>query len=310
MTESLKIYEVGPRDGLQNEAVAVSTEQKLVLIDGLVSAGLRHIEVTSYVHPKAVPQMADADKVMQKTLAAHQAENVRFIGLVFNQRGYERAISSGARAISFGVSVSDTFSQQNTGMPAGQLMQNTRKLVEQAKQDGLWTRVYISAAWVCPFEGPMPPQKAVAYAELVAEMEPDEIAIADTVGYANPLEVGRLLEQLGRRMDIKRLAVHLHDTQALGLANALTAIQAGVRIIDSSIGGLGGCPFAPGAAGNLATEDLVFMAYKMGMGTGVDFNKLWALIYELEKWVGRPIGGRIRPWWESMSDVDPSISFK
>ena len=136
MTESLKIYEVGPRDGLQNEAVAVSTEHKLALIDGLVSAGLRHIEVTSFVHPKAVPQMADADEVMQKTLAAHQEQGGRFIGLVFNQRGYERAVSSGARAISFGVSVSDTFSQQNTGMPAGQLMQTTRKLVEQAKQDG------------------------------------------------------------------------------------------------------------------------------------------------------------------------------
>jgi hydroxymethylglutaryl-CoA lyase len=309
MTESLKIYEVGPRDGLQNEAAVVSTEQKLSLIDGLIAAGLRHIEATSFVHPKAVPQMADADEVMRTALASHPAQNVRIVGLVFNQRGYDRAVNSGARAISFGVSVSDTFSQRNTGMSASQLMQGTRELVGQAKQDGLWTRVYISAAWVCPFEGPLPPQKAIAYSELVAEMEPDEIAIADTVGYASPLEVGRLLDQLGRRLDMNRLAVHLHDTQALGLANALTAIQAGVRIIDSSIGGIGGCPFAPGAAGNLATEDLVFMAYKIGMGTGVDFDKLWALIYELEKWVGRPIGGRIRAWWESMGEADPSITF-
>lgn len=310
MTESLKIYEVGPRDGLQNEAAAVSTAHKLALIDGLISAGLRHIEVTSFVHPKAVPQMADADDVMREALAAYPSQSMNIVGLVFNQRGYDRAIDAGTRAISFGVSVSDTFSQRNTGMPARQLVQGTRALVEQAKRDGLWTRVYISAAWVCPFEGPLPPQKAIAYAELVAEMEPDEIAIADTVGYANPLEVGSLMDQLGRRLDMNRLAVHLHDTQALGLANALTAIQAGVRIIDSSIGGLGGCPFAPGAAGNLATEDLVFMAYKMGMGTGVDFDKLWALIYELEKWVGRPIGGRIRPWWESMSEIDPAITFK
>lgn len=310
MIESLKIYEVGPRDGLQNEEAAVSTENKLALISGLVSAGLRNIEVTSFVHPKAVPQMADADRVMRESLANHSGRNGRFVGLVFNQRGYDRALDSGTRSISFGVSVSDTFSRQNTGMSAGKLMQGTRNLVDLAKKDGLWTRVYISAAWICPFEGAIPPQKAIAYAEQVADMEPDEISVADTVGYANPTDVGRLMEQLARRLDVNRLAVHLHDTQALGLANAAAAMQAGVRIFDTSIGGIGGCPFAPGAAGNLATEDLVFAAYKMNLGTGVDFDKLWSIIYELEKWLGRPIGGRIRPWWESMSKVDPSITFK
>lgn len=310
MNDSLKIYEVGPRDGLQNEAVGVSTENKLTLISSLVSTGLRNIEATSFVHPKAVPQMADADEVMCESLANHARQSVRLVGLVFNQRGYDRAISSGCREIAFGVSVSDTFSRRNTGMSADQLMQVTGKLVEQAKTDGLWTRVYISAAWICPFEGPVSPHKAIAYAEQVSTLEPDEISIADTVGYANPLEVGRLMDQLARRMDISHVAVHLHDTQALGLANASAAMKAGVRIFDTSIGGIGGCPFAPGAAGNLATEDLVFMAYKMGLGTGVDFDKLWSIIYELEKWLGRPIGGRIRPWWESMSSIDPSISFK
>lgn len=310
MKASLKIYEVGPRDGLQNEAASVSTEQKLALISGLVSAGLSTIEATSFVHPKAVPQMADADEVMQRVQADNAGQNVRFVGLVFNQRGYDRALAASCRSISFGVSVSDTFSRRNTGMPADELMKVTGDLVNQARNSGLWTRVYISAAWVCPFEGPIPPNKTIAYAEKVGEMEPDEISIADTVGYAEPLQVGQLMEQLARRLDVNRLAVHLHDTQALGLANATAALQAGVRIFDTSIGGIGGCPFAPGAAGNLATEDLVFAAYKMGLGTGVDFDKLWSIIADLETWIGRPIGGRIRPWWESMCRIDPSITFK
>jgi hydroxymethylglutaryl-CoA lyase len=156
----------------------------------------------------------------------------------------------------------------------------------------------------------MPLQRSIAYADQVWEMGVDELSVADTIGHANPLEVGRLMERLGRRLDMERLAVHLHDTQALGLANATTAIQAGVRIFDSSIGGIGGCPFAPGAAGNLATEDLVFMAYKMGLGTGVDFEKLWGVVLGVEQWIGRPIGGRIRQWWESTCRIEPSVEFK
>jgi hydroxymethylglutaryl-CoA lyase len=186
----------------------------------------------------------------------------------------------------------------------------TRELVAQAKRDGVWARVYVMTAWVCPFEGPTNPHHTLAVAEKIWEMGVDELAIADTIGHANPLEVGRLMENLGRRLEMGKLAVHLHDTQALGLANAVTAIQAGVRIIDSSIGGLGGCPFAPGAAGNLATEDLVFMAYKMGLGTGVDFDALWQIIYDLEVMVGHPTGGRIRPWWESMCAIEPRVAFK
>ena len=310
MDDRLEIYEVGPRDGLQNEPTMVGTREKLALINGLVDAGLRDIEATSFVHPKAVPQMADAEEVMRDTLAKHSGSGVRFVGLVFNQRGYDRAIESGCRALAFGVSVSDTFSRRNTGMTADELMRVTAQMVEQAQRAGLWTRIYVSAAWICPFEGPMSPQKAIAFVEQAAAMGPDQIVVADTIGYANPLEVGRLLERLGRRVGQSCLAVHLHDTQALGLANATTAIQAGVRIFDTSIGGLGGCPFAPGAAGNLATEDLVFMAYKMGLGTGVDFDKLWAVIHELETWVDRPIGGRIKPWWDSMCQTEPTITFK
>lgn len=308
MTEYLKIYEVGPRDGLQNEAKPVNTSQKNHLIDSLVAAGLQHIELTSFVHPKAVPQMADADNV---SLRAHEAyPGIDFVGLVFNQRGYDRAIAAGCKSMAFGVSVSETFSQNNTRMSSQQALEITRDLVAQAKRDGIWARVYVMTAWVCPFEGPTNPHKTTAVAEKIWELGVDELAIADTIGHANPLEVGRLMESLGRRLDMSKLAVHLHDTQALGLANATTAIQAGVRIIDSSVGGLGGCPFAPGAAGNLATEDLVFMAYKMGLGTGVDFDALWQIIRDLEEMVGHPTGGRIRPWWESMCRIEPDVEFK
>lgn len=310
MADFVRIYEVGPRDGLQNEPVIVDTSEKLELIEALISAGLRDIEVTSFVNPKAVPQMADADELISQVVDGLSKRANRFVGLVFNQRGYERAINAGCKAMAFGISVSDSFSYRNTHRSAEEGLQATRALVDQAKKDEIWTRVYISAAWVCPFDGPMPPQKTIAYAEQVFEMGVNELAVADTVGQADPLEVGRLMEQLGRRIGMDYLAVHLHDTQALGLANATTALQAGVRTFDTSIGGIGGCPFAPGAAGNLATEDLVFMAYKMGLGTGVDFDKLWDIILHLEESIKRPIGGRIRAWWESTCRVEPSVEFK
>jgi hydroxymethylglutaryl-CoA lyase len=311
MSDYLKIYEVGPRDGLQNEASLIPTADKQRMIDSLVEAGLRSIELTSFVNPKAVPQMADADEILTTSLARHNNRGAKFVGLVFNERGYERALAAGAKAIAIGAAVSESFSQANTRMSTQQALEMCRKLSEQAKRDGLWTRVYISTAWVCPFEGYIRPEKVIAYAEKIWEMDIDELAVADTIGHANPLDVGRLMEALGRRLGMERLAAHLHDTQALGLANTTAAIQAGVRIHDASIGGLGGCPFAPGAAGNLATEDLVFLAYKLGLGTGVDFTALWNVIIRLEEVVGRPIGGRIRAWWESdgrLRDEGPQLS--
>ncbi len=309
MSDSIKIYEVGPRDGLQNEPTPVNTDQKLQLIDGLIKAGLRHIEATSYVHPKAVPQLADADDVMAQSLAKHEQQPIEFTGLVFNQRGYDRALASGCRSIAFGVAVSETMSQRNTRMSTQQAINISRELINQAHRDGLRTRMYLITAWICPFEGPVNPHQTIAVAEELWEMELDEMAVGDTIGQAHPLEVGQLMEELGRRLDMDKLAVHLHDTQAMGLANATTALQAGVRIFDTSIGGLGGCPFAPGAAGNLATEDMVYLAYKMGFGTGVDFVELWEVVYQLEKFIGRPVGGRIRPWWESVCRTEPTLAF-
>jgi hydroxymethylglutaryl-CoA lyase len=308
MSDYIHIYEVGPRDGLQNEAASVPTEQKLALIDALVAAGLRRIEATSFVHPRAVPQMADADEVVAAVQERHRKHAVEFVGLVLNERGYDRALAAGCRRMACGVAVSETFSQRNTRMSTADAFSTCQRLAERARADGVWLRAYLMTAWVCPFEGRMVPQKAVAYAQRLWNMGIDELAVADTIGHADPLSVGQLLEQVGRRTDMNRLAVHLHDTQVLGLANATTAISAGVRIFDSSVGGLGGCPFAPGAAGNLATEDLVFLAYKLGMGTGVDFGRLWEAVTLAEQLVERPIGGRIRSWWEAHAPDVPEFS--
>ena len=309
MNDLLKIYEVGPRDGLQNEAVTLSAAQKQRLIDGLVEAGLRHIEATSFVHPLAVPQLADADEVMAGVTTRHAGSGVEFVGLVFNERGYDRALLNGCRSMAFGAAVSETFSLRNTHNTPREALITAHALVERAHRDGIGTRFYVMTAWICPFEGAIPPLKTLAVVQEIADWGVDEIAIADTVGHADPLSVGRLIDLIARRIAMERLAVHLHDTQALGLANATTALQAGIRIFDSSVGGLGGCPFAPGAAGNLATEDLVFLAFKVGLGTGVDFARLWDVVYDLEQIIGRPIGGRIRQWWESSQEHEPRVDF-
>ncbi|MDJ0754425.1 MAG: hydroxymethylglutaryl-CoA lyase [Ardenticatenaceae bacterium] len=299
--EILTLCEVGLRDGLQNEARVVETETKLDLLDGLIEAGLTYIETSSYVRPSAVPQMADSDLMMREATAAYPQPPNRFTGLVFNDKGYDRALASGCRSIAIAMTVTESFCNANNRMTMAQSMAISRRLVERAHRDGIWVRIYLSTAWVCPFEGYTPPQKTIGMAEEVWSWGIDELSIADTIGFASPLDVGKLMETLGRRLDMSKLAVHLHDTQAMGLANVTTALQAGVRIVDSSIGGLGGCPFAPGAAGNLATEDVLLLAYKLNMHTGVDLEKLMTLLPTLENGVGHPVGGRIRAWWESRS---------
>ncbi len=302
MNDFLRICEVGLRDGLQNDPTVVSTADKMRLATGLVDAGLTYIESASYVRPTAVPQMADGDEIMRQCRARWPQH--LFTGLVFNQRGYDRALASDCRAIAIALTVTESFCNANNRMTIPQSLEVAKSLIQQAHRDGIWVRVYLSTAWVCPFEGPTPPDRTIALAETVWAMGIDELSIADTIGYADPVSVGNLMAQLGRRLEMSKLAVHLHDTQALGLANVTAAIQAGVRIVDSSLGGLGGCPFAPGAAGNLATEDAVFLAYKLGLGTGVDFPSLMALLPEVEKMVGHPVGGRIRAWYDTNDRMD------
>lgn len=300
MRDFLKICEVGLRDGLQNESIIVDTTDKLAIMDKMIASGLSYLEVSSFVKPTAVPQMADSDDVMKRSMTTFGTDpRNRLTGLVFNQKGYDRALASGCEAIAIALSVSETFSQRNNRRTRQEAVKIYRELMARARADGMWVRVYLSTAWVCPFEGYMPMGRTISFAEMIWEEGIDELALADTIGYANPLDVGRLFQELGRRLDMNRLAAHLHDTQAIGLTNAAAAIHAGVRIIDSSLTGLGGCPFAPGAAGNLPTEDLAFLAFKMGLHTGVDFDLLMETADFIKTVTGRQTTARIRPWWDS-----------
>lgn len=290
MGERLIIREVGTRDGLQNEKAHLTTADKQMMIDGLVGAGVQSLELTSFVKPEAVPQMADADTIMR--YASEQYPDRHHMGLIFNEQGYERALAAGAKSVALVFIVSEGLSKSNTGKLPDDWLEKYRTLIPKIRENGMWLRVYLAAAWVCPFEGQIPAERTLRYADAIWEMGADELCPTDVIGHAEPVQVGNLLETMGKRYGSDKLAVHLHDTQALGLTNAYAAIQAGVRVIDSSVGGLGGCPFAPGSKGNLATEDVVFMAHKLGYETGIDLDKLWALVGKLEGVMGRSLGGR------------------
>jgi hydroxymethylglutaryl-CoA lyase len=293
----LTICDVSLRDGLQNEKTPISTEQKLTLLDDLVAAGLTTLELTSFVSPKAVPQMADADALT--AAAAERYPAMRGIGLIFNEKGYERARAAGAQSVALVLIVSDSLSRSNSGKTADEWLEAYSALVARAKADGVWVRGYLAGAWVCPFEGQVAPARALHYAEHLIRMGVDQLCATDPIGHAHPVQVEALSVELVARFGASRVAVHLHDTLAFGLANAAAAMRAGVRIFDASLGGLGGCPFAPGAAGNLATEDLVLMAEKIGLSTGVDLDRLWAAVQRFQPVIGRQIGGRSRAWYDT-----------
>ncbi len=298
MGKKLRICDVSPRDGLQNEKIAViSTADKLKLIDGLVDAGVDYVELTAFVNPKAVPMMADASDVMHVTREKYP--DLHVTGLVFNERGYQKAIKAGANAIALVLIVPDALSKSNTGKTATEWITRQTAIVQQAKSDAVWVRTYLAGAWVCPFSGAVDPQDVLHYGDIFWALGVDELCPTDPIGHAHPAQVEALLTAMAERYDPTKLAVHLHDTLAFGTANAYAALKAGIQTIDSSLGGLGGCPFAPGAAGNLATEDLVLLADKMGYETSVDLDKLHRAVTTFEPVLGRKIGGRSRSWYES-----------
>lgn len=304
MGGQVRIYEVGARDGLQNERAPITTAHKLAMVDGLLRAGLQHVELTSFVNPKAVPMMADAPDIMRhvRTTAPH----AHAMGLVFNEKGLENAIEAGCRAIGLVLIVSDSLSKSNSGRTPDEWLDSYRVLISRAKSAGVWVRGYVAGAWVCPFEGQVPQGRVLRYADFLWGLGVDELCPTDPIGHAHPAQVRALCEVFATRYDVERVAVHFHDTQAMGLANAYAALEAGIRRFDTSIGGLGGCPFAPGAAGNLATEDLVFMLHKMGYETGVSFEALWDVVFMLEPLMGRRIGGRIREWYDGTRTKEDS----
>jgi isopropylmalate/homocitrate/citramalate synthase len=265
----VRIVEVGPRDGLQNEATVVPTGAKLSFIQALVDAGCTEIEAGSFVSPRAVPQLADAD-VLFRVLPPQPA--VTYSALVPNERGLERALAAGVRAIAVFTAASESFASHNIRMSIDESITVFARVIGQARGAGMAVRGYVSTAFGCPYEGDVPPEKVTRVAQRLLDIGVTEISVGDTIGVATPRDVEVVLDHLLARFPASMLAMHFHDTHGTALANVLLALQAGIATFDAAAGGLGGCPYAPGASGNLATEDLVYMLTGMGLETGISLD--------------------------------------
>ena len=290
-TDQIDIVEVSPRDGLQNEKIEVSTADKLRLIEFAIAAGARRIEVTSFVNPRAVPQMADAEAVCA---GLPERDDVTYIGLVMNQRGADRALAT-ARIDQLGaVAVTtDSFAMANQGQTSAGSVEAARAIIAAARAAGITGQATIAASFGCPFEGEVAEDRVIAMAVAIAEAGAVEIGLADTIGVANPAHVARLVARVREAIAPLPVRVHFHNTRGTGLANVWAAIGAGARIVDASIGGLGGCPFAPGAAGNVATEDVVYMLERAGIGTGLELSKLTLANHWLAGVMDRKLPGMV-----------------
>jgi hydroxymethylglutaryl-CoA lyase len=265
------IYEVGPRDGLQNEARTLPTADKIRFIDALVAAGVKAIEITSFVSPKWIPQLADNAEVAR---GVARPPGVRMSALVPNRRGLDTAIASGMKEIAVFMSASETHNKKNVNKTIPETLAAFEEVVGPARDAGMQVRAYLSTAFGCPYEGEVDPQRVVDLTGRLADMGVFQISISDTIGVANPAQVEDVLALVIEKHPVGALAVHFHDTQGTALANCVVAMQMGITTIDSAAGGLGGCPYAPGASGNLATEDVVAMLHSMGVKTGIDLDKL------------------------------------
>lgn len=281
----IEIVEVSPRDGLQNEKTLFSTDEKLKLIDFALAAGTKRIEVTSFVNPKRVPQMADAAELSKRLPQRH---DVDYIGLVLNHKGAERAIDAGLDELGAVCVASDVFATKNQGQTRLSSGKSAADIVKFAKTEGRRATVTIGASWGCPFEGEVPHENVVELAKMAADAGADEIALADTIGVGDPWNVEVLFEKVGTAVGAVPLRAHLHNTRNTGLANAHAAIGAGVRTLDASFGGIGGCPFAPAATGNIPTEDLIYMLDRGGFSTNTDLDSA----ISAGKWLAEKLDGR------------------
>ncbi|MDQ3691758.1 MAG: hydroxymethylglutaryl-CoA lyase [Chloroflexota bacterium] len=287
----VRIYEVGPRDGLQNETVPIATEAKLRFIELLADAGLREIEATSFVSPKSIPQLADADELMSRL---EHRPGVRYPVLVPNARGLERAEAAGADAVCVFTAASEPFTRANINMTIAESIDALNPVLARARERGWWSRGYVSTAFGCPFQGEVSAAAVVGVALQLLELGADELSIGDTIGVAGPADVRRVVGALlAAGIDPNRLAMHFHDTRGTALANVSAAIDLGIRCFDASTGGAGGCPYAPGAAGNLATEDLVYMLDREGLSHGVDLDRLLVAARSISGILGRPLGTKV-----------------
>jgi hydroxymethylglutaryl-CoA lyase len=281
--EKLELVEVSPRDGLQNEPEIVSTENKLALIDRVIAAGFKRLEAASFVNPKKVPQMADGDAVFA---GLPKRNDVTFIALALNLRGVERALVAGAKEINYVFCASDGFSIRNNGGTVEETFRVWPEVAETAKRGGARLSATISTAFGCPFDGEVSIERVVAVAEMCANQDIFELALADTIGVASPKDVHERFRAIKGVTEGVQLRAHFHNTRNTALANAVAAVEEGVRVLDGSLGGIGGCPFAPGAAGNVPTEDLAYMFARMGFDTGVDLDKA----VDAAKFIGGVLG--------------------
>ncbi|MCU0253545.1 MAG: hydroxymethylglutaryl-CoA lyase [Acidobacteria bacterium] len=270
---AVRVFEVGPRDGLQNEALLVPLEQKLQFVGKLVAAGLRDIEVGAFVHPRWVPQMADTEELVRRL---PPSDGVRYWVLVPNERGLDRALAAGAEHFGLLASASETHSLKNINRSVQVVRAENRRVAARALAAGATLRGYVSVAFGCPYEGAVPFDHVLALAEEYLEMGVAEVALGDTTGMAGPDEIRRAARRALRAFGAERIAFHLHDTRGTGLVHALAALEEGVTTLDSSTGGIGGCPYAPGAAGNLATEDLLYLLQRLGIESGVALGRIVA----------------------------------
>lgn len=282
----IDIVEVAPRDGLQGEPNVVPTRVKLELIRRALASGIRRIEAASFVHPERVPQMADAEEVLAE---APRDVGARYIGLVLNERGFERALAAGVDDVGFVVVASDTFNRRNQGVGTDESIRAFGRIAAAARKAGLRCSVSIGSAFGCPFEGEVPAARVLAIADELLEHMPDELSLADTIGVAVPRQVEELFGAIERRAPGIRLRAHLHNTRNTGIANACAAIGAGVTAIDASAGGIGGCPFAPAATGNIATEDLLYLLERSGFESGVSLTGAIDTSRWLQETLGRPL---------------------
>lgn len=274
MSMNVRIVEVGPRDGLQNEKEIIATEDKYQFIKLLSESGLQNIEVTSFVKPPAIPQMGDAEELFKKVIEGLADKKISFPCLVPNMYGYEKARSAGVKEVALFSATSDSFTKKNINATVDESFERMQEVAEAARRDGIKMRGYISTAFGCPYEGKMDPQKIVSVGKRFFDLGVYEISIGDTIGVATPTQVREYLKILKTEFSTDKMAMHFHDTRGMALTNILVSLEEGISIFDSSAGGLGGCPYAKGATGNVATEDVWYLLESEGCKTGIDLAKL------------------------------------
>jgi len=285
----VRVVEVGPRDGLQNEAAALGVEDKVAFTQALIDAGLPVVEPGAFVSPRWVPQMAGSDEVLRRL---RRPDGVRLPVLVPNRKGYDAARAAGARDIAIFTAASETFNRKNVNASIDESFARFHEFVPDALREGMWVRGYISTCFGCPYEGAVDPVRVVDVARRLADIGSHEVSIGDTIGVGVPTQVTDVMGRLKEAMPQTALAVHFHDTRGTALANVLAALEEGIEVVDSSAGGLGGCPYAPGASGNLATEDLLYMLHGMGIATGVDLGRVAAASRALAPRLGHALPSR------------------